>query len=86
MNRDDLFGVRTDKERAADYLHRVRPARPKAPARTEDMFPELGPERRALVPLPPPPEDLFPEPECQGRKLVPVDGWPDYRAAERSVG
>jgi hypothetical protein len=52
MNRDDLFPLRTDRERAADYLTRNgRSLGPKAPPQTEALFPEPEHQARQLVPL-----------------------------------
>ncbi len=88
MNRDELYvdlegGPRIDKERAADYLHRGRPPRPKAPPQTEGLFDEPKHQARQLVPLGQPREAagdaLFAEPAHRRRALVPVDGWRDYR-------
>ena len=89
MNRDDLLGHRTDKERAADYLHRRSMPRPAVPPQTEGLFDEPEHQKRQFVPLGQPvaPADsLFPEPEHQKRALIAVTGWPDYRAQGRREG
>ena len=74
----DIFPYRTDKERAAEYLCRSRPPRPKAPPQTDALFDEPEHQDRRLVPVvAPEPTELFPELEPSDRNLVPVDGWPD---------
>jgi hypothetical protein len=82
VNRDDLFDPRTDRERAADYLHRKRPARPKAPEQTAGLFDEPARQQKHYVtPEPTDANALFDEPQhVDRRRLVPVNGWPDHRA------
>ena len=49
MNGDDILPARTERERAAEYLHRSRPARPKASPQTEALFAEPEQQGRRLV-------------------------------------
>ena len=81
MNRDDLFPVLTDRERALGYLKRSVSRRPQAAPQTEALFPEPEHQQRQLVPIvTPEPTELFPGLELTDRALVPVDSWPDYQA------
>ena len=75
---EEIFPYRTDRERAADYLHRGAARRPTAPPQTEGLFDEPEHTQRQWVPLPAPPEpeELFPDLEPMERKLVAVDGCP----------
>ncbi len=87
-SRDDLFEPRTDRERAAEYLHRGRPPRPKAAAQEEALFDQPEHQKRRFVPLGRSEDalELFAKPEAADRELLPVPGWPDYRAKERRDG
>ena len=45
----DILPYRTDRERAAGYLKRRRPPRPKAPPQEDALFAEPEPSARRLV-------------------------------------